>query len=207
MLEETKQEIKQHIPNITEKQTQNIERFVEDAFMFNKKHNIFARRSLEEVYEKDVLDSLPLVSEIKDSQQILDLGSGGGFPGILVGILKPDLTVHLLEKNQKKCYFLNKTIDALALKNTKVIKTTLNDKNNLKPYDLITARAFSSTANILKLTKNNLVKDGQYILLKGRREKILEEVESIDTNKYKYEIIEIDNKKNERHFLKIKINE
>lgn len=207
MLEETKQEIKQHIPNITEKQTQNIERFVEDAFLFNKKHNIFARRNLAEVYEKDVLDSLPLVREIQDAQQILDLGSGGGFPGILVGILKPDLTVHLLEKNQKKCYFLNKTIDALALKNTKVIKTTLNDKNNLKPYDLITARAFSSTANILKLTKNNLVKDGQYILLKGRREKILEEVESIDTNKYKYEIIEIDNKKNERHFLKIKINE
>ena len=207
MLEETKQEIKQHIPNITEKQTQNIERFVEDAFLFNKKHNIFARRDLEEVYEKDVLDSLPLVREIQDAQQILDLGSGGGFPGILVGILKPDLTVHLLEKNQKKCYFLNKTIDALALKNTKVIKATLNDKNNLKPYDLITARAFSSTANILKLTKNNLVKDGQYILLKGRREKILEEVESIDTNKYKYEIIEIDNKKNERHFLKIKINE
>ena len=207
MLEETKREIKQHIPNITEKQTQNIERFVEDAFLFNKKHNIFARRDLEEVYEKDVLDSLPLVREIQDAQQILDLGSGGGFPGILVGILKPDLTVHLLEKNQKKCYFLNKTIDALALKNTKVIKATLNDKNNLKPYDLITARAFSSTANILKLTKNNLVKDGQYILLKGRREKILEEVESIDTNKYKYEIIEIDNKKNERHFLKIKINE
>ena len=207
MLEETKQEIKQHIPNITEKQTQNIERFVEDAFLFNKKHNIFARRNLAEVYEKDVLDSLPLVREIQDAQQILDLGSGGGFPGILVGILKPDLTVHLLEKNQKKCYFLNKTINALALKNTKVIKTTLNDKNNLKPYDLITARAFSSTANILKLTKNNLVKDGQYILLKGRREKILEEVESIDTNKYKYEIIEIDNKKNERHFLKIKINE
>ena len=207
MLEETKQEIKQHIPNITEKQTQNIERFVEDAFLFNKKHNIFARRNLAEVYEKDVLDSLPLVREIQDAQQILDLGSGGGFPGILVGILKPDLTVHLLEKNQKKCYFLNKTIDALALKNTKVIKATLNDKNNLKPYDLITARAFSSTANILKLTKNNLVKDGQYILLKGRREKILEEVESIDTNKYKYEIIEIDNKKNERHFLKIKINE
>ena len=207
MLEETKREIKQHIPNITEKQTQNIERFVEDAFLFNKKHNIFARRDLEEVYEKDVLDSLPLVREIQDAQQILDLGSGGGFPGILVGILKPDLTVHLLEKNQKKCYFLNKTIDALALKNTKVIKTTLNDKNNLKPYDLITARAFSSTANILKLTKNNLVKDGQYILLKGRREKILEEVESIDTNKYKYEIIKIDNNKNERHFLKIKINE
>ena len=207
MLEETKQEIKHHLPNITEKQIQNIKQFVEDAFLFNKKHNIFVRRSPDEVYEKDVLDCLPLIHEIKDAQKTLDLGSGGGFPGILIGILKPNLINHLLEKNQKKCYFLNKTIDTLELKNTKVIKTTLNDKNNLEPYDLITARAFSSTTNILKLTKNNLVKTGQYILLKGRMEKILEELESIDTNKYKYEIIKIDNNKNERHFLKIKINE
>jgi 16S rRNA (guanine527-N7)-methyltransferase len=207
MLEETKQEIKHHLPNIKEKQIQNIKQFVEDAFLFNKKHNIFVRRSLDEVYEKDVLDCLPLIHEIKDAQKTLDLGSGGGFPGILIGILKPSLTNHLLEKNQKKCYFLNKTIDNLELKNTKVIKATLNDKNNLEPYDLITARAFSSTTNILKLTKNNLVKTGQYILLKGRMEKILEELESIDTNKYKYEIIKIDNNKNERHFLKIKINE
>ena len=207
MLEETKQEIKHHLPNITEKQIQNIKQFVEDAFLFNKKHNIFVRRSLDEVYEKDVLDCLPLIHEIKDAQKTLDLGSGGGFPGILISILKPNLTNHLLEKNQKKCYFLNKTIDTLELKNTKVIKTTLNDKNNLESYDLITARAFSSTTNILKLTKNNLVKTGQYILLKGRMEKILEELESIDTNKYKYEIIKIDNNKNERHFLKIKINE
>ena len=207
MLEETKQEIKHQLPNITEKQIQNIKQFVEDAFLFNKKHNIFVRRSLDEVYEKDVLDCLPLIHEIEDTQKTLDLGSGGGFPGILIGILKPNLTNHLLEKNQKKCYFLNKTIDALELKNTKVIKATLNDKNNLEPYDLITARAFSSTTNILKLTKNNLVKTGKYVLLKGRMEKILEELESIDTNKYKYEIIKIDNNKNERHFLKIKINE
>ena len=207
MLEETKQEIKYHLPNITEKQIQHIKQFVEDAFLFNKKHNIFVRKNIDEVYEKDVLDCLPLIHEIQNAQKILDLGSGGGFPGILIGILKPSLTNHLLEKNQKKCYFLNKTIDSLDLKNTKVIKATLSYKNNLEPYDLITARAFSSTTNILKLTKNNLVKTGQYILLKGRMEKILEELESIDTNKYKYEIIKIDNNKNERHFLKIKINE
>ena len=69
MLEETKQEIKHHLPNITEKQTQHIKQFVEDAFLFNKKHNIFVRRSLDEVYEKDVLDCLPLIHEIQDAQK------------------------------------------------------------------------------------------------------------------------------------------
>lgn len=207
MLEETKKELKHQIPNITETQTLKIKKFVEEAFLFNKKHNIFVRTSIEEVYEKDVLDCLPLIHEIDKAQKVLDLGSGGGFPGILIGILRPKTTNHLLEKNQKKCYFLNKTIDALALKNTKVLKTTLSSKNNLESYDFITARAFSSTSNILELTKNNITKKGQYVLLKGRMEKILEELDSIDTIKYKYEIIEIENKKNERHFLKIKLNE
>ena len=192
---------------ISKNQANQINTFVDNALEFNKKHNIFVRSNKEEVFEKDVFDCLPLIKNIDEKDKILDLGSGGGFPGILIGILKPQAQTRLLEKNQKKCYFLNKTIDTLELKNTKVIKTTLNDKNNLEPYDLITARAFSSTTNILKLTKNNLVKTGQYILLKGRMEKILEELESIDTNKYKYEIIKIDNNKNERHFLKIKINE
>ena len=84
MLEETKKELKHQIPNITETQTLKIKKFVEEAFLFNKKHNIFVRTSIEEVYEKDVLDCLPLIHEIDKAQKVLDLGSGGGFP-VLMG--------------------------------------------------------------------------------------------------------------------------
>ena len=203
MLEETKKELKHQIPNITETQTLKIKKFVEEAFLFNKKHNIFVRTSTEEVYEKDVLDCLPLIHEIDKAQKVLDLGSGGGFPGILIGILRPKTTNHLLEKNQKKCYFLNKTKDALKLKNTKVLKTTISQKNALEKYSVITARAFSSTKNILDLTKNNLKENGKYLLLKGRAEKIEEEITAINTNNYKYEIIELENKKYERHIVQI----
>jgi 16S rRNA G527 N7-methylase RsmG len=97
--------------------------------------------------------------------------------------------------------------DLLNLTNTKIIKTTLNNKNNLGQFSLITARAFSSTDNILKLTANNLSGGGRYTLLKGKKEKILEEIKSLNTNKYKYEIIKIENKKSERHFLQIRVNE
>ena len=203
MLEETKQEIKHHLPNITETQTLKIKKFVEEAFLFNKKHNIFVRTSIEEVYEKDVLDCLPLIHEIDKAQKVLDLGSGGGFPGILIGILRPKTTNHLLEKNQKKCYFLNKTKDTLKLKNISVLKTTISQKNALEKYSVITARAFSSTKNILDLTKNNLKENGKYLLLKGRAEKIEEEITAINTNNYKYEIIELENKKYERHIVQI----
>ena len=192
---------------ISKNQATQINTFVDSALEFNKKHNIFVRSNKEEVFEKDIFDCLPLIKNIDEKDKILDLGSGGGFPGILIGILKPQAQTRLLEKNQKKCYFLNKMKDLLSLTNTKIIKTTLNNKNNLGQFSLITARAFSSTDNILKLTANNLFEGGRYTLLKGKKEKILEEIKSLNTNKYKYEIIKIENKNSERHFLQIRVNE
>jgi 16S rRNA (guanine527-N7)-methyltransferase len=72
---------------------------------------------------------------------------------------------------------------------------------------LITARAFSSTKNILEISEKNLMKEGRYLLLKGKIDKINEELESINTNKYKCEIIKTENEKYERHLVEIKINE
>ena len=188
---------------LSTKEEQLINHFINEALTFNLKHNIFIRENKEEVLEKDIFDCLPLVEKIKTKEKILDLGSGGGFPGIILAILRPDSEVHLLEKSQKKCYFLNKTKDTLKLKNINVLKTTLSQKNALEKYSVITARAFSSIKNILDLTKNNLKESGRYLLLKGRAEKIEEELAAINTNNYKYEIIELDNKKYERHIVQI----
>ena len=190
-----------------EEADKKIEQFVYEALAFNKKHNIFVRESIEDVYEKDVYDCFPVLKKINNSDNILDLGSGGGFPGIIIAIVKPMCEIHLLEKSKKKCYFLNKTIDLLGLKNAKVLDTVINKNNNLGSYSLITARAFSSTANILKLTQNNLDDGGKYVLLKGKKEKITEELVTKNTNKYKYEIIKLENKKYERHLLEIRKSE
>ena len=188
---------------LSTKEEELINHLINEALTFNLKHNIFIRENKEEVLEKDILDCLPLVEKIKTKEKILDLGSGGGFPGIVLAILRPDSEVHLLEKSQKKCYFLNKTKDTLKLKNINVLKTTLGQKNALEKYSVITARAFSSIKNILDLTKNNLKESGRYLLLKGRAEKIEEELAAINTNNYKYEIIELENKKYERHIVQI----
>ena len=88
-----------------------------------------------------------------------------------------------------------------------LLKQTISKNNTLEEYPIITARAFSSTQNILNLTEKNLKKNGKYLLLKGRIEKIEEEMAAINTNNYKYEIIELDNKKYERHIVQIKKNE
>ena len=199
--------VKTKNPTLSLKDLTKLESFINEAILFNNKHNIFVRTGPLEILEKDIDDCMHLVEKTHQKEKILDLGTGGGFPGIILGIIKKDCEIHLLEKSQKKCYFLKKIKDLLSLENIKVINTTITKKNNLGEYDLITARAFSSTKNILDLTQKNLKKNGRYILLKGTIEKIEEELESINTNKYKYEIIKTDNQKFERHLIEIKHNE
>ena len=207
MHKELEEKIENSLPKQSKEEVGKIKEFVVDAIVFNKSHNIFVRELAEEVFEKDILDCMPLIEKIKDNEKILDMGSGGGFPGLLIAILRPNCEIHLLEKSQKKCYFLNKTIHKLGLLNAKTLNINIKPNNKIGAYNLITSRAFSSTENTLNLSKTNLEIGGRYILLKGREEKITEELESLDTNKYKYEIIKIQNTKHERHLVEIKINE
>jgi 16S rRNA (guanine527-N7)-methyltransferase len=207
MHKELEEKIENSLPKQSKEEVGKIKEFVVDAIVFNKSHNIFVRELAEEVFEKDILDCMPLIEKIKENEKILDMGSGGGFPGLLIAILRPNCEIHLLEKSQKKCYFLNKTIHKLGLLNAKTLNINIKPNNKIGAYNLITSRAFSSTENTLNLSKTNLEIGGRYILLKGREEKITEELESLDTNKYKYEIIKIQNTKHERHLVEIKINE
>ena len=118
--------------SLTTTQDKKINQFIDLALKFNKTHNIFARKNKNEIYEKDFLDCLPLFKMIKDGQSIIDLGSGGGFPGILLSIVKPNNKTNLLESSTKKCFFLKSAIEKLSLTNTKVINKTI--KNNKTYY-------------------------------------------------------------------------
>ena len=189
---------------INNEKKEKISTFINLALDFNKTHNIFARRSEQEVFEKDVLDSYPITKFIDNKKTILDLGSGGGFPGLVIAIIKPNNNVYLLESNQKKAYFLRKTIDELDIKNGIVINENITKRNGLGTFDIITARAFAKIGKIIELTRNNLKKETEYLLLKGTIQKIKEELKVLDTNQLTYEIIKLENKKQERHIIKIK---
>jgi len=186
-------------PKISKKNEEKMTTFVAMALEFNKTHNIFARKDSKEVFEKDVLDCLPLVSEISDKKSVLDLGSGGGFPGIIIGILRPNNKVRLVESSNKKCYFLKKIISELTLKNTKVINTTLNKDNEIGKFDIITARAFASTEKIINITENNTKPSTKYLLLKGTIKKTMEEIGALNKNQYTYKIINQDTKEREKN--------
>ena len=75
---------------INNEKKEKILTFINLALDFNKTHNIFSRSSEQEVFEKDVLDSYPITKFIDNKKTILDLGSGGGFPGLVIAIIKPN---------------------------------------------------------------------------------------------------------------------
>jgi len=190
-----------------EEEKNKINIFINLALEFNKTHNIFSRKERDEVYKKDILDCEPLIKRIKNNTKILDLGSGGGFPGILLAITKPKSQISLIESSSKKCFFLRSVADKLALKNTTIINKKIEPNNNIGVFDIITARAFASIDKITKLTKTNRNKDTEYLLLKGKNKTIQEELTDIDKNLYLYEIIKLDTKTHERNMVLIKNNE
>ena len=193
------------LPDITAKQRRQIQTFIENALEFNKTHNIFVRKSKEEIYDKDVIDCFPLVEKITPNKTVLDLGSGGGFPGILLAITKQKNKIFLLERNKKKSYFLKKIIKRLRLTNAVVINKNITKNNTFGEFDIITARAFSDIENILKLTTSNTKTSTRLILLKGRDEKIKKEIKLLDKNKYLCEIINLKNNTTERNMVIIKM--
>ena len=193
------------LPDISTKQKKQIQTFIEDALEFNKTHNIFVRKSKEDVYDKDVIDCFPLVEKIKPNKTVLDLGSGGGFPGILLAITKQKNQIFLLERNKKKSYFLKKTIKKLRLTNVFVINKNITKNNTFGKFDIITARAFSNIENILKVTKPNSKTSTKLLLLKGRDAKIKKEIKLLDKNKYLCEIINLKNNTTERNMVIIKM--
>ncbi len=191
----------------TRDQNKKIKEFINLALEFNKTHNIFVRKNYEEVFQKDVLDCAPLFNMIKEQESVIDLGSGGGFPGILLAIFLPNNHISLLESSSKKCYFLKTVIEKLSLKNTTTINQTIKENNNIGVYDVITARAFAPIKKIIKLTKNNTHQKTKHILLKGKKKTIQEELKLINKNQHIYEIINKDTKEHERNIVVIKNNE
>ncbi len=189
--------------NFTNNQKEKINIFINLAINFNKTHNIFSRKSSEEVMKKDILDCAPIINIIPTNKSVLDLGSGGGFPGILLAITKPNNKINLLESSRKKCYFLKLVVEALELKNTTILNTTITKTNKIGVFDIITARAFASINKIIKLTQQNKTTTTKYILLKGKEQKIKEELKLLNQKKFKYEIIKQSNTNQERNIVVI----
>ena len=153
---------------------------------WNTKINLISNSTESNIWIKHFLDSAQLYEYVKSSNSILDVGSGAGFPGIVLGILGVK-QVTLVEKNTKKCAFLNYVSSCLDL-DIKVINECV-EKLDIET-DFITSRAVTDAFTMVEITKN--VRCHSILLLKSRN--IDAELEKIKKMTYKvYEGIEITN--------------
>ncbi len=152
----------------------------------------------------DIEDCATILPFIPHGSNVLDIGSGAGLPGLVIAINSPTTKVLMSEKNKKKAYFINKTIQSLGIKNADIINAPISKNTKAdKKFNIITARALASARQIVELSEQLLTKDGKFILMKGTKQKIKEEVAELNDKKYSYTIHNLNNTTKERHILEI----
>ncbi|MDO5687054.1 MAG: 16S rRNA (guanine(527)-N(7))-methyltransferase RsmG [Neisseria sp.] len=133
---------------------------------WNGIYNLTALRDEEQMVSHHVLDSLSLLPFIGEAKTLLDVGSGGGMPGIPVAIARPDLTVTLLDANSKKTTFLQQAVIELGLNNVTVLTGRVETLGNMT-FDVITSRAFAELNDFVRVTRQLLAPEGCWAALKG----------------------------------------
>ena len=143
---------------------------------WNKVYNLTSIRNLDEMFTKHILDSMAVAPYI-DSERLIDVGTGGGLPGIPLAILFPERQVDLLDSNSKKTRFLIQAKAELKLDNVEVIKHRVETYQPAVMYDGVVSRAFASLDDMLPLTKHLLADSGCWWAMKSQ--KTQEELEQL----------------------------
>lgn len=150
-----------------------LERYVALLEHWQKTTNLVAPSTLPDVWSRHIADSAQLSGLAPNARLWLDLGSGGGFPGLVVAILRhddPDFRMQLVESNQKKCAFLGEVVRALKAPvdiHAMRIEQFAENAQSLRP-DVVSARALAPLPRLLELAEPFLREETRGIFLKGR---------------------------------------
>ncbi|MEQ1592693.1 MAG: 16S rRNA (guanine(527)-N(7))-methyltransferase RsmG [Thiobacillaceae bacterium] len=133
---------------------------------WNRVHNLTAVREVDKMVSHHLLDSLAVVPYFP-AGRMLDVGSGGGLPGIPLAITRPDLAVTLIDSIAKKTVFLLQAKAELGLENVSVVTGRVEAFQPETGFDTITSRAFSDLKEFVTLTHHLLVPGGRWLAMKG----------------------------------------
>lgn len=133
---------------------------------WNKVYNLTAVRDAQEMLVLHVLDSLSVLPHIA-AGNLLDVGSGGGLPGIIVAITRPDVQVTTIDTVQKKAIFMRQVKAELGLDNLQVVHGRVEAFQPPSPFFQIISRAFSDIALFKRLTQHLLADGGRWLAMKG----------------------------------------
>ena len=176
---------------------ERLEKFRKYLLEYNKKYNLISSNTEETIWSRHILDSAQILRflSVENNIKIVDLGSGAGFPGIIIAILSNSTKLHvkLFEKSPVKREFLNIIKKKLDLK--VVISNNVNDE--IIDGDIIVSRAFKKLDQIIRISRENAKKPHKLIILKGKNaEAEINKVSLDDNYSYKLEksVTDIDSK-------------
>ncbi|MGM0541323.1 MAG: 16S rRNA (guanine(527)-N(7))-methyltransferase RsmG [Pseudomonadota bacterium] len=155
--------------SLTDTQVDRLIQYLTLLEKWNKVYNLTAIRDPKEMLIKHLLDSLAVVPHIT-SERIIDVGTGGGLPGIPLAICFPDKTVDLLDSNSKKTRFLIQAKAELGLVNSQVIHDRVENYQPKLGYDAVISRAFASMQDMLHWTDHLLAENGVWWAMKAQQE-------------------------------------
>ena len=155
--------------DLTDRMCEQLDVYARYLKEYNEKVNLTAITDYEEVLDKHFYDSL-LLYDRKLEGTLVDVGTGAGFPGVVLKIVIPELKVVLLEPIGKRCVFLNSLIEKLDLKDIKVVQERGEDHSltHREAYDYVTARAVSNLNSLIEVCGAMVKKEGYFICLRGK---------------------------------------
>ncbi len=161
------QNILKYFPNLTSEQITRFERMDSVYRDWNSKINVISRKDIDSLYEKHILHSLAIakIVSFRTGSRILDVGTGGGFPGIPLAILFPESRFVLIDSTGKKIKVVQAVVEELDLKNVTAIHTRVEDVK--EEFDFVVSRAVTAFPAFVGLVKKNISRKPQNSLPNG----------------------------------------
>ena len=166
--------------DLTEEQLNKLEQFYELLKEWNTKINLTRIIEKEDVYLKHFYDSLTLIKAIDLTKEITlcDVGTGAGFPGIVLKIVFPNLKITLIDSLLKRVKYLNDIIEKLELKEIEALHYRIEDYNKLgNKFDIVTARAVANLSKLYDYCIPGVKKEGVFIAMKANAKEEIEELQ------------------------------
>ena len=188
--------------DLTSHQEEQLKSFLQSVLSENKKFNLTGIKDPKEAIIKHLFDSLSITSEI-NTASIADVGSGAGFPGVPLAVVKPNTDFVLVEAKQKKAKFIKGAIKELGLLNVSVVGKRSEEIKIKKGVEAIVCRAIGSLDYFVEKTKHLLSREGSLYAMKGKLPE--DEIKKLpnDWRVAQIKKIDVPYLKAERHLIKI----
>lgn len=175
--------------SVSDKQFNQLCLYIDLLEKWNVAYNLTALKDERQMVYHHLLDSLSLTPFVPDTAKtVLDVGSGGGTPGIPLAIYRPDLAVTLVDSNSKKTAFLRQAVIELGLNNVQVITERVENIQAIQ-FDSIVSRAFAELGDFVRLSQHLLSKNGVWLAMKGVYP--YEEVDRLPENIMVKQVVEV----------------